>query len=112
MFIAHGFFDKLIGSLTLILPIAGSVGLWDERSLVRDFRVAEATVFEVNRWSRSRGLEYRFRASGDGPLILGHKVKADGYEVGMTLPVIYSRSDPKNNSAPDDLLFYRVVPEG
>jgi hypothetical protein len=113
LFIAQGFYDKLVCSFTLLVPIAATYGWKYEQSLLRDFRVAEATVFQVNRWSRrTRALEYSFRASEGGPLVLGYRVTAGGYKVGMTVPVIYSPSDPKKNSALDDLLFYRVVPEG
>jgi hypothetical protein len=111
MFIAHDVKDRLVGALTLFVPVVGTYWWKGEQALVRDFVITQAAITDVDRWRRSGQAGYMFAIPENGALITGRLNNADDYKVGMMIPVLYSRSNPSENSAVSDFLFYRIEAE-
>ena len=108
MLIAGTWTVRLGSSLLLAVPIAGTIFWRRERRIAGDLGLATGMITDRTIRGRYRQRVYEFMPSeGVGP-VKGLTNSRDFYKVGMTLPIAYLRSDPRENAAVRDLLFYKL----
>jgi hypothetical protein len=77
-----------------------------ERRILSSYAPTLARIVEFQRTRRSRAAIYEYESPAG--VVRGHGGSLQGFEVGMTVPILYNVFKPNESLAVPDFLFYRI----
>lgn len=81
-----------------------------EHRIAANYASSLAKIVRFERYRRSRAAIYEYASPGGGT-VMGKSGSLAGFSIGMTVPVLYSVSNPHDSLPVPDFIFYRIHAE-